>query len=182
VAEGVRRASPDEGRQALARRQGGVIPPEGLCGATAGAIGSGLREVPRTILPRTRANREARGLGFPRFHVKRRAPQRPHRPLAVGAHRAALAASQAPRLPAVSQGHDLDGKGVLASPRLRSIPHLRSISGPHRVPPLPTCGDRPRSRTCRRPSSGARSCPPRWPVRRAEPPARRCLPPGGYRG
>jgi hypothetical protein len=93
-------------------------------------------ELPRISLPRTRVNRGASGLGFPRFHVKRLAPQRPHRPLAVGAHGAALAASEAPRPPAVPQGHDLDGEGVIASPRPRSIPHLRSIYGPHRVPPF----------------------------------------------
>ena len=91
-------------------------------------------EVRGITLLRGWVNRGASGLGFPRFHLKRLAPQRPHRPLTVGAHRAALAAPEAPRLPAVTQGHDLDGEGVLASPRLRSIPHPRSIFGPHRVP------------------------------------------------
>ena len=98
-----------------------------------------MRELPFHALGRIEVERV---LGFPRFHAKRLAPQRPHRPLAVGAHRAALAAPEAPRPPSVPQGHDLDGEGVIASPRprstprLRSIPHLRSIFGPHRVPPF----------------------------------------------
>src|SRR4028119_1182639 len=65
----------------------------------------------------------------------RPAPRRAPPPLRGGAHRAALAAPEAPRPPSVTQGHDLDGEGVLASPRLRSIPYLRSIFGPHGVPP-----------------------------------------------
>jgi hypothetical protein len=65
------------GRCASARTacpQGGVIPPEGLCGDTAGAIGPGLREVPRTPQARSSQKRPKdgrfRGCGRPQRRLR----------------------------------------------------------------------------------------------------------------